>query len=426
VKRKKYLRKNAPPFQKIAHKRKLIQAWHQVRSNGLKSTSKDTRASINEYEKDLDRNLDRLSRKLLYEKFVFPPAKAVLQKRKRPLVIPEVESRIVQRRILDILQEHSAIKPYLQVPTSFGAIKNKGVPLAIAAARKAIEKGATHYYKSDIKKFFTQIPRKSVIEKISTHIKDVKFIEILTEATNLEIFNLESIPHDKRHYFNFDLVGTPQGCCLSPLLGNILLYEFDHVMNEGDITCLRYLDDFILLGPSERAVKAAYTRGKTFLKKLDLDAYDATEDPEKAAIGQTQSFSYLGVQFDGKFLRPSDSSAQKLIRDLENILKQSKSFGISDPLESPNDQFSLLGVLTQCHNKIKGWGNQYYFCNDEKFMRRVDRRISQMLEEYRDSYQKRRRVQSEDETKRFVRQRRLLGVHLLEDSNRRDLPDFSF
>lgn len=426
MKRKRYLRTNAPPFQKVAHKRKLRQAWQQVRSNGLKSTSRDTRASVKEYEKELDRNLDRLSRKLLYEKFVFPPAKAVLQKRKRPIVIADVESRIVQRRILDILQEHGAIKPYLQVPTSFGAIKNKGVPLAIAAARKAIENGATHYYKSDIKKFFTQIPRKTVIEKISAHIEDEKFIELLTEATNLEISNLESIPRDKRHYFNFDLVGTPQGCCLSPLLGNILLYEFDQFMNEGDITCLRYLDDFIVLGPSKKAVKAAYVRGKEFLKKLDLDAYEATEEPEKAAIGQTKSFSYLGVQIDGRFLRPCDSSAKKLMGDLDHILKQSKSFGIAAPLENPNDQLSLLGVLNQCHNKLKGWGNQYYFCNDEKFMRRLDRTISKMLEEYRDNYQKRRRVQSEDESKRFVRQRRLLGVHLLEDSNRRDLPEYSF
>ena len=83
----------------------------------------------------------------------------------------------------------------------------------MAAACHSISNGAEFYYKSDIKKFFTQIPRENVVEIIASHINDREFINLIQNATNLEIQNLESIPRDKRHYFDFDSIGTPCPPC---------------------------------------------------------------------------------------------------------------------------------------------------------------------------------------------------------------------
>jgi len=42
------------------------------------------------------------------------------------------------------------------------------------------------------------------------------------------------------------------------LIGNILLNEFDIEMNKNDITCIRYVNDFIILAPDNNAVKTAF------------------------------------------------------------------------------------------------------------------------------------------------------------------------
>jgi RNA-directed DNA polymerase len=197
---------------KLAFQSNLRKAWKQIYSNGSQSSSKQTKTEVEEYKKDEERNLRRLSDSLREGNFSFKQARGVLiTDKKRPIVLADVESRIVQRALLDLLQSQETVQQFLNVATSFGAIKNKGVPLAISAAKYAIADGATWYLKSDIKSFFTRIKRQHVLDILSQGINDPKFIAILDSATNLEISNIETIPKDKRDYFDFEKVGTPQG-----------------------------------------------------------------------------------------------------------------------------------------------------------------------------------------------------------------------
>jgi RNA-directed DNA polymerase len=269
--------------------------------------------------------------------------------------------------------------------------------------------------KSDIGSFFTKIPRPLVVRVISAAFpEEDKFVDLVDKATNLEVENLAELEkkygNDFKRLFIFDDVGTPQGCCLSPLFGNILLRDFDVAINKGDIVCLRYLDDFIILGPSLRAVNAAFLRAKAILKRLGLTAYDPAKDTTKASRGSIDHFEFLGIEFQGKNIRPSPKARKKLLDGIEDVIRESFKIDFSQIRNGAEEDRSVVKTLYLIHNKVKGWGNQYFFCNDKALWGSLDVEIDRRIGGYIGHCSK--RLRSLDR----VHKRRQLGVHLLIDS----------
>lgn len=416
-------RKIFSPFEEVRTRKRLKDAWNKVYKKAIFSDSREIKQEAINFKFKEDTFLNRISRKLRSNCFEFKGSKGIILN-ERPIVIAPIECRVVQRSILDVLQAQASIQKYLEVPTSFGAIQSKkdddnqdirkGVPPAIEAVVKSIQNGATYYYKSDIKSFFTQIRRDEVILNISTNVSDKFFIDLLKNSTNLEIENLQQLGEYKA-YFDFSEIGVPQGCCLSPLLGNILLFEFDYQMNQSDITCLRYLDDFIILGPNEIAVKAAFKRAIKLLKKYDLEAYEVSESRcfGKAQIGRTiNKFDFLGIEIHGKKIRPAKSARNKLLQEVDEILKKRIP---TKQLNFEESRYSLLDVLLEVHRKIKSWGNQYYFCNDKSILGSMDNEINEKLRQHFHVY---RRITNKLD---WQNKRRYLGIHLLLDSKKQSI-----
>jgi hypothetical protein len=399
----------------------LKKAWDQIFENGIKSSSPGTKSSVQTFKLDEHKALYRIRKELRKSEFAFDGIKGIgVRKSKgknspRPIVLSPPSVRIVQRRILDVLQSKPPIKTFLDVPSSFGAIKKKGVPDAIKATVAAIKNGASHYLKSDIASFFTKIPRPRVLDVIAGVFPgEDKFIELVDKATNLEVQNLADL--EKKYgeafktLFIFDDVGTPQGCCLSPLFGNILLYDFDREINGGDIVCLRYLDDFIIFGPNLRAVNAAFFRAQTILTPLGLTAYDPAKDTAKASRGSVDNFEFLGVEFQGKNIRPASKARKKLLDGIDDIIRESINVDFSQISNGSEEDRSLVKTLYLIHNKVKGWGNQYYFCNDKALWGSLDVEIDRRIKTYLGQHFAKTRTFD-----RFQK-RRQLGVHLLIDS----------
>lgn len=398
-------------FENIRKTSALRQAWYKIYENGQRSNSPETLRLVNQFKQDEEKNLRDLAHKLRKKDFDFGAVRGVAAKKKsgkpRPLVSASVEARIVQRAILEELSDRKPIQKYFHVATSFGAIPKKGVPEAIKAAVAAIENGATYYIKSDIADFFTKIPRAQVVEQIAQNWNDPDFNALLEKCTNLEIDNLAEM--EKKHgtafrdMFIFDQTGAPQGCCLSPLIGNILLYDFDIQMNSDDITCLRYLDDFILFGPSYAAIRKAYKKAQRLLGQHGLEAYDLETRKDKTGQGKiSEPFEFLGVEFRGTTIRPSVASKDRMIGSIREILGNVLKTDTHNPL-------SLVSALYIISNKIRGWGNQYKFCNDNRFIGSIDAEITQLLVPYFFKFT--------DVIKQFEKkqQRQMIGIWSLED-----------
>ena len=98
-------------YARVRSQQVLAKAWQRVRANGLSSSSEDTRRQIKEFDQDSLRQLNIIQRQLREDRFKFDAQKGVpiLKKKgsekRRPLVLASIRNRVVQRAILDVLQE---------------------------------------------------------------------------------------------------------------------------------------------------------------------------------------------------------------------------------------------------------------------------------------------------------------------------------
>lgn len=107
----------------------LQKAWNSVYENGIQSPSSQARHNIKCYKNNEQKNLSELYKKLKSKTFVPKASGFPLEKKGkgtyRPVVSYDINTRIVQRAILNILLSHTKIQPVLNCATSFGGIKHK-------------------------------------------------------------------------------------------------------------------------------------------------------------------------------------------------------------------------------------------------------------------------------------------------------------
>jgi RNA-directed DNA polymerase len=404
-------------YNKVSRLPALRKAWSVVRANGLQSTSEDTRHSVEVFAQEADKNLKRIAKQLKAGSFSFPLARGIPIPKKgkatiRPIVITPVESRIVQRALLDVIVGSiKEIKPILSAGFNFGGVEDGGVPKAISAAYRASQEHK-YYIRTDIQAFFDNVPREKAVSIVSHYSNDPQFDGLLTKATNIELDNLSKLG---RHKAAFPLAenGVAQGSCLSPLLCNLLLHEFDVKLNSHDTTCVRYIDDFIIFAPNRKKAFQALKIAKRHLKSLNLDAYDPTISSEKAECGETAiGFDFLGCSIKPDGIRPGRKAKQSLLEKvrftLTNIIL-SQIYLHKHSRSMPPSDLTLLKGLWKVSNTIKAWGNTFSFCTDDRIFVDLDRMIEEELDRFRDDYRAKLTVLT------TLEKRRLTGVSLLDD-----------
>jgi len=406
------------PSEQVRSPSNLWSAWRQVYRNGIRSKSEETKDDVLNFSSTAEKSINRINRQLRSNKYIFSPARGVpiarSGKSPRPIVVSTIPDRIVSRSILDTLQNVKELKPYFLSKFSFGGIKDvekdidRGVSGALLAVNQAIEVGATYYLRSDIESFFTKIPKKAVIDTVSKVIGDENFINLLERAISVELENLEELGSKSELFPLFD-IGVAQGCCLSPLLGNILLSEFDYRMNSEDVTCLRYIDDFLILGKSESSVRKAFNRAINLLGTHDLTAYDPKVNSQKAETGEIKNgFNFLGCKYVPGLISPDRKSRSRLLFKVDDLIGRSL-----DSMKNPNSckkrGLSLVATMNSLNNLLQGWGNQYSFCNNKQLMDELDTKIDEKIKNYLSLYKlKKDSLQGKD---RSINRRRLLGIH---------------
>ena len=399
---------------RVRRKSRLIAAWQIVLENGLKSKSRETTKAVNAFRTSAESQINKIQKKLQNGTWKFDPSDGILAKRKgkspRPIVVASVPNRIVQRSILDVLQDDSSIKKYIHTPSSFGGVKSKKVRDAIECAYRTIDAGMKFYIRSDIKGFFTKIPRNAVIDIIAGTIPDESFIQLLTEATDVELRNLEQLKNFG-NLFPLRDVGVAQGCCLSPLMGNIILYNFDKMMNEGGVTTLRYIDDFLILAPDQKTATKAFQQAKEHLKTYSMSVYDPSTDRQKAEHGSVSTgFTFLGCKIVKGLITPTRKSQDQLIKKVNEIFDESISH-MTNPDEMKKKKVSLIETLSLVDRTVSGWGNQYAFCNDRQQFVHVDAKINEAIKRYLSFYHRHKTRLSEIKDDDSMRQ--LLGIQPL-------------
>lgn len=196
---------------------------------------------------DLDANIDALWLDLRKDKYKatevrrthIPKADGKL----RPLGIPTVKDRIVQRAVSDIL---SAIyEPYFE-NSSYGFRKGRSTHDALEALRCNIDKERTRVIvDADIKSYFDMVNHKWLMKFLEDRIADRRLLKLIGKWLNAGIMD------GGLRVRNED--GVPQGGPLSPLLDNIYLHYVLDLWFEkkfkptcrGKAALVRYADDFV-------------------------------------------------------------------------------------------------------------------------------------------------------------------------------------
>lgn len=416
-------------LKKVRSKRNLESSWKVIEENGRSSKSKGVRNEIERFREDPTKNIELLYRALQKGTFVFPPAKGIaLPKDKspgaiatvasiRPIVLAKVESRIVQRSVLNVLTALPRLQRYIENPHSFGGLRKtevrrmSAVPAAVASVLDEIGGGAKFVMSADISGFFTRISKSAVTSIVSEAAADPEFVQFFEKAIHVELANMAEL-RELGAKFPIEDIGVAQGNSLSPLLGNILLNDFDHQMNEGDCRCKRYIDDFIILAPNAAAAASRMRMAQRLLSKfgMELSSAKTSKDP----ISIDDSFEFLGIQFANGFVRPSQKAQRKLFQNVEGEFGKSVRAFRGCKTDAPFDRtLSFIATLKRIDGIVRGWGKHYYFCNDTDLFARIDAQLDELLRSYIGNYAGCRLRTGVD------RRRSLLGVERLADMDRR-------
>ena len=362
------------PFERATQPEALHAAWEHVRRSAASSAAASIRDEARRFASGVDARLASIARELREERFVFAPARGIARPRAgkgpRPIVLAPVESRVVTRALLEALSAVPAVADLCRgVPTSFGGLPGRGVEQAIAAVLAAVQGGAAFHLRSDVADFFRAIPRDRALALIARAVGDERLARLVDAATRIEIENLEALGEHGALFPDAQL-GVAQGNSLSTLLGNALLRGFDEAMNGRGITCLRYVDDVLFLGPRAAPVKKAFAAATGRLAELGLRAYDPMREPGKAAMGPVaEGIAWLGCEIRDGVARPSADRRRALLLRVDHALAEAGRGG------------GLAGALVAVDEAVRGFRGAYRFCACPEVFAALDARIERRVEQ---------------------------------------------
>lgn len=273
---------------KVQNPKNLEAAWERVRRN--KGAPGADRVSIKMFERQKERNLADLHESLrsglyrpgvILRKHIPKPGKPG---ETRPLGIPGIRDRIVQTALRNVLEP---IFEKTFAEHSYGYRPKKGAKDALRRVQGLVNEGYTHVVDADLKAYFDTIPHGPMMEEVKKLVADPKVVTLLEAFLHQPVLDGEerTVP----------AAGTPQGAVISPLLSNLYLTPFDHLMAQEGFEMVRYADDFVILCRS-----AAEARRALEVVKRWTAAAGLTLHPEKTRMVSLRNgghFDFLGYRF---------------------------------------------------------------------------------------------------------------------------------
>jgi len=314
----------------------LRSAFYKVKENG--GAAGVDHVTVEHYEKNLEENLDKLSKELkegtysprpIKRKYIPKPGRD----EKRPLGIPTVRDRIVQTALKDLL-EPIFEKEFSD--TSFGFRPNRGAKDALRKLQDLLNEGHTYVVDADIKGYFDNIPHDKLKARVAKKVTDNGILSLIDSYLKAEI--MEGTDNWTPEG------GTPQGAVISPLLANIYLNPLDHLMEGKGYNLIRYADDFVVLCRTKAEARKALKVINDWVKKAGLSLHpDKTKLVDATGRG---GFDFLGYHFERGYRWPRKKSEQKLKDSIRD--KTPRNYGNS-----------LEKCISELNKTLEGW-YQYF------------------------------------------------------------------
>lgn len=349
-------------------------------------------------EAGLPAELERIRAELLMGNYQPLPARRVYipkaDGKQRPLGIPSLRDRIVQRAMLMVLE------PIWESDfhrSSYGFRPERSVHHAIRTVKFQLQDG-THevgrwIIEGDLASYFDTVHHKLLMKCLRKRISDRRLLNL--------VWRLIKAGHVDRCLFRATSEGVPQGGVISPLLSNIVLNEFDHWLEakylsnkarkdrwywndsikrqrpialrenrqwQPAVAYCRYADDFVVIVKGTKAqAKAVREECRAFLE----DELKLTLNMAKTHVTHVNDgFVFLGHRIIRKrgprgTMRPVTTIPRDKLRNFAEKLAKELSGNHSE---------NTIDLIESLNRQLVGWANFYRFTDYTAVMySKVDR-----------------------------------------------------
>lgn len=320
----------------------LYVAFARVKANaGAAGVDQQT---IEMFEQDLDANLQNLSAGLRDGNYRPAAVRREMipklgSRELRPLGIPTVRDRVAQTALRNVLEP---IFERTFAAHSYGFRPQRGAKDALRRVDELLDAGAVWVVDADLRSYFDTIPHQQLRARIEEQIADGRVLELLDAFLQQDVLGEMNQPVAVEPE-----TGTPQGAVVSPLLANIYLNPFDHLMAERGREMVRYADDFVILCRTEAEAKEALREVEQWTQAAGL-----TLHPTKTRIvnAAEDGFDFLGYHFERGKHWPRKKSLQKL---KETIRVETRR----------NNGQSLARIIERVNRTLRGWYEYFKHSN---------------------------------------------------------------
>jgi RNA-directed DNA polymerase len=323
-------------WDKVTAERNLQAAfWAVWRKAGAPGVDGQT---VPQFEAQEQAELARLREELRDRRYRRQPARRVWipkpgSTEKRPLGIPAVRDRTVERAVKHVLEpifEHDFAEH------SYGFRPGRGCHQAVQRVEQLLSEGRTWCVDLDFKGYFDSIPHERLLGLVRQRVVDGSVLALLEQSLKAGV--LEELKG-----WQPTQCGTPQGAVISPLLANLYLNPLDHQVVRRGWEMVRYADDLVVLCRSKEEAEQVLAYMRQWAEEAGL-----TVHPTKTRIvnAQSEGFDFLGWHFRGGRKWPRKKSLQKLQEKLR-------------PLTRRTSGQSLGEIIARLNPILRGWHNYF-------------------------------------------------------------------
>jgi len=318
--------------------RRLRQAYQAVKHDASAGVDGQTWQA---YGEALEGNLKNLSDRLAQGTYRARPVKrAYIPKadgKERPIGIPVLEDKIVQRATVAVL---NAVWETDFLGFSYGFRPGRSAHKALDALAVGIQSRKVNYIlDADIRGFFDSLDHQWLIQSVEQRIADERVIRHIRKWLKAGVLEEGRLVEQEE--------GTPQGGSISPLLANVYLHyvldlwadQWRKTRAGGDMIIVRYADDFVV-GFQHQADAGRFLeelRERFHRFKLELHAQKtrviefgrfAAENRARRGQGKPPTFDFLGFTHccgktrKGKFVVLRRTMAKRMRAKLRQVRRE--------------------------------------------------------------------------------------------------------
>jgi group II intron reverse transcriptase/maturase len=257
----------------------LREAYRRVRKDGAPGVDRQT---VKDYAGNLDANLGALLNRFKTGLYRAPPVRRVYipkgdGKSKRPIGIPTVEDKILQRAVTMVLE---AVYEQDFLNCSYGFRRGRSAHDALDALReRLVEANGGWVLDVDIKCYFDEVSHEKLREILDQRVQD----GVLKRAIGK--WMKAGVLEDRQLWY--PRAGVPQGGVISPMLANIYLHEVLDKWFEAEVRprlrrgghLVRYADDLVIVCALEEDARRVM---RVLAKRLGK--YGLRMHPEKSRV----------------------------------------------------------------------------------------------------------------------------------------------